>query len=79
MSEQDAFGRILESLCDAMLDDAHWPRASALIDEACGVTGNDVLVTDGPKDDVRVLFVGAYTREGDPGVVESRWRLHARP
>ena len=62
MSEQDAFGRILESMCDAMLDDAHWPRASALIDEACGVTGNDVLVTDGPKDDVRVLFVGAYTR-----------------
>ena len=62
MSEQDAFERALESMFDAMLDDARWPRASALIDEACGLTGNDMLVADGPKDDVRVLFVGAYTR-----------------
>ena len=62
MSEQDAFERIIESMTDAMLDDSRWPGVAALIDEACGLTGNDILVAEGPKDDVRVLFVGAYTR-----------------
>ena len=62
MSGQDAFERILASLYDAMLDDARWPGTSALIDEACGLTGNDLLVGEGPRDDVRVLFVGAYCR-----------------
>ena len=36
------------------------PRPS--IDEACGLTGNSLLVGEGPKDDVRVLFVGGYWR-----------------
>ena len=62
MDDQDAFKRIIASLHDAMLDDTRWPGASALIDEACGLTGNDLIVREGPKDDVRVLFVGAYCR-----------------
>ena len=62
MSGQDAFERILASLYEAMLDDTRWPAASALIDEACGITGNALLVGEGPKDDVRVLFVGLYYR-----------------
>ena len=62
MSERDAFGRILGSLHDAMLDDTLWPATSALIDEACGLTGNALLVGEGPKDDIRVLFVGLYYR-----------------
>ena len=62
MSDQDAFERILVSLYDAMLDDARWPATSALIDEACGMVGNALLVGEGPKDDVRVLFVGVYRR-----------------
>ena len=62
MSDQDEFERILESLYDGMLDDTRWPAVSALIDEACGLTGNGLLVGEGPKDDVRVLFVGAYCR-----------------
>ncbi|MYD86405.1 MAG: hypothetical protein F4137_20880 [Acidobacteria bacterium] len=57
MSDQDAFEHILSSLHDAMLDDACWPAVSALIDEACGIEGNDLLVGEGPKDDVRVLVV----------------------
>ena len=40
MSDQDTFERILASLYDAMLNDAHWPATSALIDEACGLQGN---------------------------------------
>jgi len=62
MSDQDAFEHILASLHDAMLDDTRWPAVSALIDEACGIEGNDLLVGEGPKDDVRVLVVGLYRR-----------------
>ena len=62
MSDQDAFEHILASLHDAMLDDTRWPGVSALIDEACGIKGNDLLVGEGPKDDVRVLVVGLYRR-----------------
>ena len=62
MGEQDAFERILSALYDAMLDNTRWPGVSALIDEACGLTGNDLMVREGPKDDVRVLVVGAYCR-----------------
>ena len=62
MSEPPAFERVLASLYDAMLDDTRWPATSALIDEACGVTGNALLVGEGPEDDIRVLFVGLYYR-----------------
>ena len=62
MSEQDAFERILRSLYEAMLDDTHWPATSALIDEACGIVGNALLVGEGPPDDIRALFAGLYYR-----------------
>ena len=62
MSDQDTFEHILAALYDAMLDDARWPAASALIDEACGITGNDLMVGEGPKDDVQADFVGVYSR-----------------
>ena len=62
MTYQDAFARILASLCDATLDDRHWPVTSALIDEACGITGNCLLVGEGPPDDIRAMFVGVYSR-----------------
>ena len=62
MSDQDVFEHILASLYEAMLDDTRWPAVSALIDEACGLTGNGLLVRAGPQDDARVQFVGAYYR-----------------
>ena len=62
MNHQDAFERILASLYDAMLDDTRWPAASAPIDETCGLTGNGILVAEGPPDDVRPHFVGLYFR-----------------
>ncbi len=62
MSDQDAFERILASLYEAMLDDTLWPATSALIDEACGIQGNALLVGAGPKDDIRVVFAQAYYR-----------------
>ena len=62
MSEQAAFARVLASVYDAMLDETRWPATSALIDEACGVVGNALLVGEGPPDDIRVTFVGLYYR-----------------
>ena len=62
MSDQDAFERILASLYEAMLDDTYWPATSALIDEACGLQGNALLVGEGASHDVRVLSVGLYYR-----------------
>ena len=55
-------------LHEAMLDDVHWPTTTALIDEACGLTSNALLVGEGPKDDLRVLFVGLYYRGDSTGL-----------
>ena len=62
MSDQDAFERILAALYDAMLDDTHWPTTAALIDEACGMQGNSLLVAAGPQDDVQVFSTGVHYR-----------------
>ena len=62
MSEQDAFERTLAAMYDAMLDDTRWPAVSALVDEACGLKGNGLMVGEGPKDDIRATCVGAYYR-----------------
>ena len=62
MSEHDAFDRVLAAVHAATLDETRWPSASALIDEACGLTGNGLMVADGPANDVRALFVGLYYR-----------------
>ena len=62
MSGRDAFERTLAAIYDAMLDDCRWPAASALIDETCGIRGNDIFVAEGPEDDRRGLFVGIYSR-----------------
>ena len=40
MGAQELFERILGSLHEAALDDAHWPATASLIDEACGSKGN---------------------------------------
>ena len=57
MNRQELFDRILASLHEATFDDAHWPAASALIDEACGSKGNMLVFADGaPVDGVQILF-----------------------
>ena len=47
MSQQDRFERIIGSLHEAMLDDTRWPVTAALIDEACGSKGNELVVAEG--------------------------------
>ncbi|MCY4026903.1 MAG: LuxR C-terminal-related transcriptional regulator [Acidobacteria bacterium] len=62
MADQDAYQRILASVYDAMLDDARWPATSALIDEACGLTGNALAVAEDQTNGIRVRFFGLYQR-----------------
>ena len=68
MNLDDAFKRILASLHEAALDDARWPAASAVIDEACGVAGNALTVGEGTsgRDRIhfaRLLYRGEYRQE----------------
>ena len=56
MSLQDTFDRALVSLNDAALDDAHWPAASGFMAEACGATGNTLVVGHGFGDEVEIYF-----------------------
>ena len=52
MDTQDA----LAALHAAALDDTLWTQASALIDDACGATGNGLVVGEGFGEDARVYF-----------------------
>ena len=65
MTRQDQFDRIIASLHEAMLDDTRWRETSALIDDACGITGTHlVLVGDDPHfhDNPQWLFDKPYWR-----------------
>ena len=73
MSTQDAFDRILTSFHAAMLDETLWPATSALIDDACGMQSNGLLVGEGPPDDIRALFVGIYSRGQRRADWEREW------
>ena len=62
MNPDDAFERILASLHQATLDDAHWPATSALIDEAAGASGSALLIGEGLDDDFRIHFARLLRR-----------------
>ena len=62
MDQQDVFAEVLDALHDATLDDALWPRTSALIDNACGATGNALVVSERFGDDSRIRFKAGYYR-----------------
>ena len=46
MSQQDKFDRVVASLHETMLGDAHWQAASTQIDDACGTKGSHLVVVD---------------------------------
>ena len=60
INDLNTFDRLLLSLNDAMLDDAHWPAASALIDEACGITGNELIVGWDMEADIHISVAWFY-------------------
>ena len=60
MDLQGAYGEVLAALHGATVDDALWPGTSALIDDACGATGNALVVSDRFGDDSRIHFRAGY-------------------
>ena len=57
MSQEDPYRRALAAVHEAMLDDAHWPLAAALIDSACGMRGNALVVAEGRlQADYEIVF-----------------------
>ena len=68
MSQQDALDRTVASLNEAMLDDACWPAASALLDQACGAKGNILIFSgDVPANDLELFFVKCHQHGEDRG------------
>ena len=75
MDSQDMLAKVLAALHDATLDDTLWPRASALVDDACGTTGNAIVVSEGFGENARVHFKAAYYRgQRDEGLEEDYFR-----
>ena len=62
MGALETFAGVLSALHDAALDGTLWPAASARIDDALATMGSTLLVGEGPKDDVRILFAASYWR-----------------
>lgn len=62
MGEQEVFDGLLTALHEAALDDTLWPATSALLDEACGMIGNALIVGEGSAENARVLFAESYRR-----------------
>ena len=62
MDSQGMLARVLDALHHATLDDALWPQTSALIDEACGATGNALVASEGIGEEARVHFRACYYR-----------------
>ncbi len=71
MNRDDAFERCLEALYEAALDDTHWPAATTLIEEAVGIDGNLVGVSEGSGEDLRVLFT-RWLRRGEDRQEQAR-------
>lgn len=56
MSPRDSLERVVAALHDAALDEALWPAASALIDEAVGIKGSSLAFPDSQEDEARLRF-----------------------
>ena len=76
MSPANAFERSLEPLYEAALDDARWPAASALVEEAIGTDRHAVIVGEWIGDDPRIHFVRCL-RQGRSHVAPMRAYLDA--
>ena len=64
MSQRDAFDGVLASLHEAVFDDARWPAASALIDEACRIKGNLLVYGAGRTQDDVAIFLARFCFRG---------------
>ena len=65
MSRRGAFDEVLAALHAAAFDDARWPEASALIDEACGIKGNMLVFGSGTSHDDVVIYLARLCYRGE--------------
>ena len=74
MSQRDAFDRTLAALYEAMFDDARWPSASALVDEACRIQGNMLVYGTGSAEpDIEVWMARLLYRGERNEALERRY------
>ena len=80
MNRRDGLDRMLALLYEATLDDAHWPGASALIDEACGSRGSILAYGHEPsKGNLDVFLAKAcYRGEERPDLPREYFRKYYR-
>ena len=80
MSQRDTLERVVDSLAEAMLDDARWPGTSALIDAACGARGS--VLTFGEEtsaDDIEIFFAKCYHNGEDRSEWLQEYFRHYHP
>ena len=65
MGAQERFERILGSLHEAALDDAHWLTAAGLMDEACGLKGNLLVFCEGRSREDTKVFLARFCYRGE--------------
>ena len=65
MNQEDKFNRFLASMRDATFDDAHWPVASRLIDELCGLNGNNLVLGKVFPDGHRHVMLARFFYRGE--------------
>lgn len=65
MEQTDLFERLLSSLHEAALDDAHWPDASALIDRVCRSRGNILIYGHGTSQQETTISFARFCYRGE--------------
>lgn len=73
MTQHDAFDSVLALLHEAMLDDAGWPAASALIDEVCGAISNSLVVGQGRSQQDGEIHMVRFCRGGERDTDWEQW------
>lgn len=72
----DPVDRIVLALQDAALDDAHWPRAGALIDDACRTHGSHLVVADTSACSPEYLHGHCFRHGASLHALERDYALH---
>ena len=73
MSAGNSFDRILTALHEAGIDDAHWPHVAELVDEACGLRSNSLVVGRGQSQQDGEVYLSRFCLRGERRPVWEAW------
>ena len=65
MSATKSFDQILAALHEASMDDDAWPQVADLVDEACGLNGNSLVVASGQTQRDIEIYLARFCFRGD--------------